>query len=184
MKKILHSILLFAGTCVALTSCSNGEYVANPGSAANTAVNPLKPLTASQFTWGGTGSLSATINGVSFVADTAAWRLDSSGTNLIAGSSGDTRGFALNLRNVYAGNIYSLAYHIYNTEVIYTVADTANKLLNGVYYSYLGNSGEVYITENDSAYIKGLFYFEGVDDSGKLVTVNNGYFNVAKPIIP
>jgi hypothetical protein len=180
MKKIFYSILLFSGLCLAANSCSNGVYTANPAGSANNSVNPLKPLTSSQFTWANTGVVSGDVNGVHFSADTAGWFLDSSGTNIITGLSGG-KGFVFLLNNVYAVNLYSLSYDVFNTQVAWT--DTFGNL-NDYYYSYYGNSGEVKITENDSAYIKGLFYFQGVTKDGRLVTVSNGSFNIAKPVVP
>jgi hypothetical protein len=44
----------------------------------------------------------------------------------------------------------------------------------------LGNSGGLYIVENDSARIKGLFYFQGVNPVGGIVNISNGYFNISK----
>ncbi len=184
MKKIFHSILLFASACIITSSCSNGEYQANPAGAANDGVNPLKPLTADEFTWSGSGSFSAEINGVAFKADTSSWYLDSSGTNVFAGYSGK-KTLLFYLNGVYAVNVYSLAYHIYNTQALYIENNTGTKnpdtIAMNTYASYLGNSGGVKIVENDSAFIKGLFYFQGVTTGGKLVTVKNGYFNVSKP---
>ena len=179
MKNLLFSLLLLAFVCVVYSSCSNGAYSANPNGAANSGVNPLKPLTSSEFTWSGSGSISADINGVHFVADTATWFLDSSGTNVFSGYNA-THGFIFYLNNVYSVNLYPLQYHIYTTQAAYI--DSIN-IASSYYESYLGNSGQVKITENDSAYIKGLFYFQGVTTSGKLVTVKNGYFNIAKPIV-
>ena len=180
MKKIFYNFLFVTGAFCAINACSNGPYTANPSSNGNNSVNPLKPLTSSQFTWGGSGSISADINGSHFVADTASWGLDSSGTNIIAGSNSSGKGFLFYLNSVYAVNLYSLSYHIYNTYMVYS--DSISNV-NDYYFSYFGNSGEVKITENDSAYIKGLFYFQGVTHDGRIVTVSNGYFNIAKPII-
>ena len=180
MKNVVYSILLLAATSIGFTAC-NGDYNANPGSASNGIVNPLDPLAIKDFTWTGTTPLSATINGNSFVADASltTWSLDTAGGNVITGfKSGTTNGMNLYLRSVYGGNLYGMgskSYYISATWIDSTgVADS-------YYYSYLGNSGEVYITENDSAYIKGLFYFEGVSTNGNIVAVNNGYFNIKKP---
>ncbi len=180
MKQLFYSVLMFAGVCSAMSSCSNGAYDANPAGAANTGVNPLNPLTSSQFTWVGSGSFSGDVNGVHFVADTSAWYLDSSGTNVFVGYSG-SKGFIFYLNNVYSVNVYPMQYHIYNRQAAWT--DSVGNV-NDYYFSYLGNSGEVKVTENDSAYIKGQFYFQGVTANGRLVTVSNGTFNIAKPLVP
>ncbi|MCW3122910.1 MAG: hypothetical protein JWQ38_2402 [Flavipsychrobacter sp.] len=185
MKKILHSVLSLSVVCVILTACSNGEYVANPSGAANSGVNPLKPLTSEEFTWSGTGAMEADINGKHFKADTSGWYLDSSGTNVFMGASG-SKSIVFALNNVYAVHLYSMSYHILNTQAAYVEHYVDTKAIDtnvvDYYASYLGNSGEVKITENDSAYIRGLFYFQGVTTEGKLVTVSNGVFNIKKPL--
>ncbi len=66
MKCIVYSVLLFTGLSL-LVACSNGTYTANPSSNANSSVNPLHPLTSSQFNWKGTDPMSANINGTNFV---------------------------------------------------------------------------------------------------------------------
>jgi hypothetical protein len=178
MKKILYSILLFAGVSGILSAC-NGDYTASPSSAANGLVNPLDPLTISQFTWGGTSPLSCTVNGVSFVADSTLtnWSLDS-GFNVISGFKDSLTGMVLYLDNVYGNNLYSMNYNNY---LRYAVWIDSNGVSDSYYVSALGNSGGIYITENDSAYIKGLFYFEGVSTNGRVVAINNGYMNIKKP---
>ncbi len=52
--------------------------------------------------------------------------------------------------------------------------------LDGTYYSYLSNSGGLKITQNDTAVIKGQFYFKGISPNGKIVNISNGYFNINK----
>ncbi len=182
MRRFLYSILACSGLCAALVSCSNGDYTANPDNPANNGVNPLKPLTKSEFTWANSGKFSGDINGTHFSADTVTWYLDSTGTNVFAGYNTErTKGFLFFLNNVYSGNLYQLTYHVVPTQAIW--ADTVGSSKD-YYASYLGNSGEVYITENDSACIKGLFYFQGVTTDGRLVTVSNGSFNIDKPQFP
>ena len=82
MKNIFYSILVLAGACFVVASCSNGAYNANPTSNANQSVDPLNPLTLSQFTWGGgSGAVSGTVNGASWTADTAYFGTDSTGAS-------------------------------------------------------------------------------------------------------
>jgi hypothetical protein len=194
MNKLFSSVLLFAGVCTALYSCSNGEYSANPSSNANGSINPLTPLTSSQFTWGGTDPMSANINGSYWVADTAGFALDSLFANELVGyNAGKGSSLAFYLSDVWGGNLYNMGYHKYNLYGVYvdfTDSTSGNVFSNKAsvtssphnYYSYIGNSGEVKITENDSAYIKGLFYFQGVNSKGQIVNVTNGYFKIAKPL--
>ena len=178
MNKLSYTILLFVCLCGSFASCDNGAYTANPGGSPAGVVNPLHPLTSSEFTWSGTGPLGCMVNGTPFVSDSAytTWSLDTSGGNSIMGLKG-IQGISLYLRNVYAPNVYSMNFHSY-----YISGAWIDSLTNvSTYYlSYLGNSGEVKITENDSAYIRGLFYFEGISTTGNIVAVTNGYFNIKK----
>ncbi len=178
MRKLLYSILLFAAIGFALASCSKGAYNANTDSAANGGVNPLTPLTASQFDWIGSGKdpMSANINGTPWTAGYATWALNSAGSNIIIGYLGGQVMY-LSLNQVYAGNVYSMSYH--------DRADSSSwsDSVGSAYYSYssyLGNSGEVYVTHNDSAYIQGLFYFKGITPTGQIVSITDGYFKLLK----
>ncbi len=166
---------MFAGVCSLFAACS-GDYTANPDSNANGVVNPLTPLTSSQFTWTGTDPMSATINGAGWVAGGSSWAIDTSGGNRLIGYLGSTVMY-LYLKEVYAGNVYAMNYNGFNQSC--TLADSVGGAYY-TYYSFLGNSGEVKIIENDSAYIKGLFYCKGVTPSGQVVAINNGYFNIRK----
>ncbi len=178
MKNLLYSILLFAAIGLALASCNKGAYNANTDSVANGGVNPLTPLTAPQFNWLSSGKdpMSANINGTPWTAATATWALDTTGSNVIIGYLG-SQVMYLYLNQVYAGNIYQMSYNDYATSGRWS--DSVGSAYYS-YYSYLGNSGEVYITHNDSAYIQGLFYFKGLTPSGKIVSVTDGYFRLLK----
>ena len=178
MKNLFYSILLFAGVCFAAASCSKGAYNASTDSNANGGVNPLSPLTASQFDWIGSGKdpMSANINGVGWTAGSATWALDTVGGNIIIGHLGG-QVMNLYLNQVYGGGVYSMSYHDYLT------SGTWSDSVGGAYYSYAsyyGNSGEVYITHNDSSYIQGLFYFKGITSSGQIVSITDGYFKLNK----
>ena len=177
MKNGFYSILLFAAISVLFAACTGGAYDASPSSNANLLVNPLTPLKSSQFTWGvgATGSMGGTINGAAWVAASTSWSFINGGNQLIGYNGSQVMN--LFLANTWAGNIYSMTFHQYNS------ACTWSDSVGSSYYSYpsyLGNSGEVYITENDSAFIRGMFYCEGVTPSGQIVAINNGYFNIAK----
>ena len=178
MKNLFYSILLFAGVCFAVASCSKGAYTASTDSNANNGVNPLTPLTAAQFDWigGGKDPMSANINGTPWVASGATWALDTVGGNIIIGNLGGQVMY-LYLNQVYGGGVYSMGYHDYLTSG--TWSDSVGSQYFS-YASYLGNSGEVYITHNDSVYIQGLFYFKGITPSGQIVSVTDGYFKLNK----
>lgn len=176
MKKTFYSILFVAVTGI-LGACSNGDYLANPSNPGNGSINPLNPLKSEDFTWTGTDPMSADINGTHWVAEAASFTLDTSGTNILVGTKGaNIMGFYLN--NVWSGNLYDMGFKVGNRFGTFLDSATA---VNGAYFSYLGNSGEVKILENDSAYIKGQFYFQGVTTGGKIINVTNGYFKIAKP---
>ena len=84
MKKKLYSLL--AGLFViGIVSCNNGDYIADPQSNGNGAVNPVTPLTSKEFTWGNNDVLSADINGSNWKADSVTFGLDTSGANVIMG---------------------------------------------------------------------------------------------------
>jgi len=183
MKKILYSILFFAGTCLAFAACSSGDYNANPSSNANNSVNPLQPLDSAQLssyvTTAGPSTISASINGSGWSSDSlSGWLLDSTGTNIITGISGKTA-ILLYLKNVYATNIYNMGYNNHITYGHYTNNDSAALPVNA-YWSYVGNSGEVQILENDPVYIRGTFYFQGINSTGDVINVTNGYFYIKK----
>ena len=178
MKNVFYSILLLAGIGFAGMACNKGAYNANTNSNQNLGVNPLTPLTADQFDWAGSSHdpMSATINGVPWAASYATWSLDTKGGNVITGYLGAKKMF-LYLNQVYAGNVYDMGYNNFLQAGIWS--DSVGAIYEN-YYSTNGNSGEVYITHNDSASITGLFYFKGASNSGEVVEVTNGYFHLSK----
>ncbi len=169
-------MLLFAGVC-SFSACSNGDYSANPSSNVSTAVNPLKPLTSSEFTWTGDEPLSADINGTHWKADVATWSIDDSGSNFIVATGGG-RMMYFKLADVWTGNVYDMQYK--NTKRFSYYADSGTSA-SGYYLSNLDNSGEINIIENDSLVIKGKFYYKGYNGAGKEVNITNGYFKIQKP---
>lgn len=183
MKKTFYALLLFAGVCFSVSSCSNGAYNASPSSPANSGVNPLNPLKASQFTWTGTDPVSFQVNGAGWHADTAYFLLDSTGASNVIAYKGSTA-FIIHLADLYkvevaTGSVLdSMYYHGYSQFAAFL--DSSNT--GGYYcYSYLGNSGEVNVIENDSAYLKAQFYFIGVSSKGTVINVSNGWVNITKP---
>jgi hypothetical protein len=178
MKRILSSLLLLAGISYGVASCSSGAYVANPSSNANGSINPLKPLKAGEFTWSGTDPVSLSLNGAPWVADTAYFfYIDSAGTNLVWAKNGNKVLYLL-MKNTWSNNVYNMGFKQYDVLGIYMDSFSASS--GGWYQSALGNSGEVYMIENDSARITGKFYFQGVNASGAINNVTNGYFNISK----
>ena len=181
MNKILYTVLLFAGICLTASSCSNGDYTANPSSAANNSVNPLNPLTKSQFTWSGNDPVSCNINGSPWVADTAWYVIDSGGQNVIYAFKDSFRQrLVLYLVNTWTDNLYNMGFNQYNTSATWVPRVDSIGSYAGVYSSALGNSGELYMIENDSAIIKGKFYCQEVNGAGDIINFTNGWFNLKK----
>lgn len=184
MKKVLYSVLFAAIAGVGFTACSNGDYNANPNSAANASINPLSPLSVSEMqafaTNHGPNYITATVNGGTFTAtgDTAAFYRFDTGYHFITGFSGG-KYLSLDLSQVYAGSIYTMGHNIVNRLGIYYSFDTSGRSLS-YFASSLGNSGEVYILQNDDTIIRGTFYFQAVDTAGNVINVNNGYFNMRR----
>lgn len=184
MKKKLYYSLLAVSVALIFNACSNGAYVANPSNPANLCINPLNPLKSNQFSWSGTPPFSATVNGQSWVADSVGWALDT-GFNYIYAKKGNSV-IMVGLRGVYAVNLYDMGYQQFERFSWYTDSMMGSfysfSFFNPKFYSSsLGNSGEVYVTENDSAFLKGEFYFQGKNINGDIICIDNGYFNVPKP---
>jgi hypothetical protein len=177
MKNFLNTVLL-CGLICGIVSCSNGDYEASPDSNANGAVNPVTPLTQSEFTWSGTDPMSADINGSRWVADSVSFNLDTSGGNIIVGAKYNSTPFLrFYLKDVWTNNLYDMEWENYNRFAQYI--DSIG-YIDGTYSSYLSNSGGITILQNDTAVIKGLFYFKGISPNGKIVNISNGYFKIDK----
>ncbi len=176
MKRILYCALLFTGLSI-FSACSNGDYIANPAAAANNSINPLDPLKKTDFTWTGTDPVSAEINGNQWVAETATYVFDS-GRHYILAMKGNSA-LVFNLTDVWRDNLYNMGYGQFNTNVVYM--DSFGGSVNDYFASYQGNSGGLYMLQNDTIAIKGLFYFQGLNAAGGVRNVIHGYFNIAKP---
>jgi len=179
MKRNLLAILSIL-TVTILASCS-GAYNANPStSGANYSANPLNPP---KFDWAsqGTAPLSCDINGSHFVASDSLTTFAFNSTNgnvILGGNSGGTY-IELIMQVAYSGNQYSMGYHNFTyCSAVYDSYGNPNPVYN--YFSYLGNVGGFDVTENDSARISGMFYFQGINVYGTVINISNGYFNIAK----
>jgi hypothetical protein len=180
MNKAFYPIVLFITICVAISACSNGDYNANPSSNANGTINPLNPLNASQFTWTGTGKVSANINGSPWVADSAQYYLiDSTGTNAIVAVKGK-QVLYMYFKSTWTGNVYNMGFKQYNE--LGEWLDNTDSVYDALYYyqSALGNSGEMYMVLNDTANFNGKFYFQAVNGKGGITNFTNGAFSLKK----
>lgn len=174
MKSKLIGFSLIALSLFA--SCSNGDYQASPTSNANNSINPLNQLKAEDFTWSGTDPVSLDINGAHWVADFAIWGIDTLGDYIYASKGKNTLFISMN--DSWPGNLYTLANKNGKRWGYWT--DSTNTGYQ-VYFSDLGNSGQLYMKNNDTAYIKGLFHFKGVSKyENKVVNITNGYFKIHK----
>ncbi|MCD6013774.1 MAG: hypothetical protein K0Q79_3636 [Flavipsychrobacter sp.] len=180
MKKTFLPALLFVSMCFALIACSNGEYSANPGGNGNGSVNPLKPLTASEFNWAGVGKFSVKINGSLVSSDSAYWMLDTSGANRVFAWMKDGKYFHLYLKDTYTGNLYNMGFKQYLTACHYQAKTDTSATVFDAYQSVLGNSGGIYINRNDSAVMEARFYCQTINARNEVVNLSEGYFKIDK----
>ncbi|PQJ09207.1 hypothetical protein CJD36_020695 [Flavipsychrobacter stenotrophus] len=180
MKKVLFSIIAVLAACT-FFACSNGDYNANPLSAANGSVNPFDQLDSAGFNWSGTDAISANVNGNYFNVDSTktGFFLGSGGTNIITGYISPGRGFRFELNDVYATNIYPLGLNNVYRYMMYSDSIGSSAI---TYYSNLGNVGQVQILRNDPLRIIGKFHFQALNmANGTVINVSNGWFNIKKP---
>jgi hypothetical protein len=84
----------------------------------------------------------------------------------------------LYLRDVWGpDNVYPIEWENYSR---YGAVTDKTSLTEGTYFSYLGNSGGLKMTYNDTDAIKGVFYFKAVTLTGKVMNVSNGVLNYKK----
>ena len=176
MNRIVSSLLLVACVILSLAACSSGAYVANPTSNGNSSVNPLNPLKASDFNWpASTHIVSLNFNGTPWYADTfvSLAYVDTLQTNvLVATNAGKT--LALYIQYGWSNNLYNMGFKQYNN-LAYWMPDSVS-----AYYPYssaLGNSGELYMTANDTVNFDGKFYFQAINSKGDIINISNGTFN-------
>jgi len=171
-------MLLLAGIAYTLESCSSGAYVANPSSNANGSINPLNPLTAKQFTWGGNGAkVSLNINGAQWSTDSAwvAW-IDTLQTNVLLAAGGG-KYLIMYIKEGYAGNVYNMGFKRY--DYLAEWADDSASFYD-LFQSAAGNSGEIYMTANDTLNFDGKFYFQAVNGKKQIDNITNGVFTLTK----
>lgn len=180
MKKTFLPVLLFIAVCFGIASCSNGEYSANPGGNANGSINPLKPLTSGEFTWGGTGKFSVKVNGSFVSTDSAYWHLDTTGANEINAFTKDGKWIRLHLKDTYGGNLYNMGFKQYNTYCQYLIGIDTTNFTYTFCESPKGNSGGLFMNRNDSALIEGRFYCQTVSATGVITNLTEGYFKLDK----
>ncbi len=178
MKKVFYSLVFFASCISLFSSCSSADYNPNPSSKlSNTFVSGS--LNSNYFNWGFngslTGSFTANIDGVGWVADPSSVNYSISGTYLIInGNQSGKKAISLSLANTYADNVYQMGYQ--NTGQYFLFEDSLNTSAANMFWSYNGikNSGGIYVIQNDTAYFKAMFFGECVNAEGGIVNVSNG----------
>ena len=83
----------------------------------------------------------------------------------------------MELQNVWGGSVYNMGYKQYDKYALWT--DSLGYSA-GYYQSVLGNSGELYMTANDSVNFCGKFYFQAIDGAGHIDNITNGDFKLTK----
>ena len=180
MKKFVIAAAILMSSSMAIMSCDNGAYDADP----NTNNNGVPPIGFpggggsggggnNSFNWTGTDPLSAKIDGTPFQATGSANAAPIIGFIMVTGgnSAGD---FQILVPETIAANTIMT----FNTQTF------ANYLENSTDYyttnTAQGGSGAIKIVENDATHIKGYFYGVFKKAGGGSKTVTEGYFNAAK----
>ncbi len=179
MNRIVFSLLLISCIAFSMGACNSGAYVANPGSSASGSVNPLNPLKADQFSWASsTHKVSLNYNGTPWSTDSIVYfgYVDTLHTNVLI-AAGDGKILYLYVQYGWSKTIYNMGFKQYNN-FAYWVPDSIS--VYSPYVSALGNSGELYMTANDTLNFDGMFYFQAVNAKGAIVNISNGVFNLTK----
>lgn len=178
MKKLVLSAALLIGASMALLSCNNGDYDANPNTNNSGTGVPSNHFPGSgngggggAFDWSGTDPVSAKIDGNAFQATTA-FASSLNGTLAVQAAGASVNNLSLAIpENTAAGATISLGTTTY---IAYVEG-------MDMYSSVTGGSGSIKVLENDATHIKGLFYGTVKSlNGGKTKTVTEGYFNVKK----
>lgn len=181
MKKAFLPVLLFISACFAISACSNGDYIATPGTNANGSVNPLRPLKPEEFNWAGAGNFSVKINGGGLIStDSAWWFIDTSGANRVVAFINGSGYFNFYLKDTYAGNLYNMGFEQYNTSAQFLGPVDSGTVFFDYYESARGNSGGLWMLTNDSLTFSGKFYCQMVNSKGNVVNLSEGTFAMSK----
>lgn len=176
MKKLVLSAALLIGASMAILSCNNGDYDANPDTNNSGTGVPSNHFPGSgnggggAFDWSGTDPVSAKIDGKAFQATTASVT-PAMGFLAIQASDASFSNVNLSIPENAAGG----------TTVNFG-SNTYVAILDGMelYSSSTGGSGSIKVLENDATHIKGLFQATVKSMTGKTKTITEGYFNVTK----
>ena len=179
MKKFVIAAAILMSSSMAIMSCDNGAYDADPGTN-NNGVPPIgipggggSGGGGGSFNWTGTDPMSAKIDGTPFQATGTGNYIEMSGFYIVSAGNAGTS-ILINFPSAPSANtVYS-----FNTTTSASMTEGSNSYTSN---TAAGGSGAVKVLENDATHIKGYFY--GVFKSplgGGTKTVTDGYFNVTK----
>ena len=172
MKKLVLSAALLITSSLAMISCNNGDYDANPDTNNSGTPPPVIGGGGGSFDWSGTDPMSAKVDGNSFQATSG------SGTYFPFNGSASISAEANSRRIAIAIPENTAAGTVVNVNGMSSISITDN--LTDVYSSSFGGNGSVKILENDATHIKGLFSGQCKNMSGAVKNISEGYFNITK----
>jgi hypothetical protein len=206
MKKLLVATLLIAGSSVALFSCNNGAYDADPKTDLSSGKNPLDPGSGVNVYL---GSMKGHVNRKVMTFHNAKYQIDTGGTRVIVANAIDDpelrRRFLITVPEVDYSNA-SVAYtksfviggESYSWNFIYAVRDTTRKDRN-LDFLYISNtasgSGQVLfqVAGDEGGNMRGKFKGtvfkailneDGVTPSGQFDLSDSVVFNDVEFYIP
>lgn len=174
MKKLVLSAALLITSSLAMISCNNGDYDANPDT--NNSGTPPPVIGGGSgggsFNWSGTDPMSAKIDGNAFQAasGTGHYIAFSGSASISADNNGKTITILIP-ENTAAGATLNVGG---------SSSLTIQENITDIYSSSFGGNGSVKILENDATHIKGLFYGQCKNMSGTAKSITDGYFNITK----
>lgn len=172
MKKLVLSAALLITSSLAMISCNNGNYDANPDT--NNSGTPPPVLSGGggggSFNWTGTDPMSAKIAGTGFQGSSGSY-MAFNGSASISASQGGTTITILIPENTAAGATVNAGG---------SSSISVQENITDIYASSFGGNGSIKILENDATHIKGLFYGQCKNMSGAAKSITDGYFNIKK----
>lgn len=183
MKKIFLSTLFIAGAAIAMTSCNNGNYDADPNTNNSNVINPLNPNNLSL------GTIKAKLNGNEMTFSNGAGTTTSVSFGIGGNTSGSTTNFetlAIQIVNYNGAQTYEVSGT--STDLVLSYAKIENSAPTSAYGSTISPTGhvKVVVSEDADSKVKGTFegivYYAGpgsVNLSDSIV-ITDGQFYVPK----
>ncbi|MCB9046619.1 MAG: hypothetical protein H6550_10860 [Chitinophagales bacterium] len=146
MKKLLIASALILGASMAMFSCNNGAYDANPNVDDGAALNPLSPDSGGVSVY--LGSMEGVLNNRKLVYAPAFYYVDTAGNTQIIARVKDDSIFHRTLRVTFAPysgiDTYSVTAGDMNPRVNFVKLDTSRVDLAGrkIYNTYTANTGD------------------------------------------